>query len=163
MRNLILTKMAFNIRVRLILAFFILSKSFYALIPLNIFWMNTICWRVLLAIAASKAYLVSSFMNTLVKPICQALGFRPPSLLASSNILSHLAFMVISCGSSFLTLFPKIVLYLLMKSSISTLMANPCFLILIASSMPAHLSYLQTSYESKLLGENKELGLMHLT
>lgn len=52
--------------------------------------------------------------------------------------------------------------YLLMKSIMAILIAYPCFLILIASSMPAHRSYLQTSWEFNSSGEKFEFGLMHL-
>jgi hypothetical protein len=42
-------------------------------------------------------------------------------------------------------------------------MLNPAFLILIASSIPALRSCLQTSHESNYDGEKVELGLMHRT
>lgn len=57
----------------------------------------------------------------------------------------------------------KIGLYLLSSYSNSILILNPALRILIASNIPAHLSYLQASHESNIFGENLELGFMHLT
>ena len=111
--------------------------------------------------AFSSNILASSFMKTFVKPIYHNFPLCS-SDMASFIIFSDYAFIVIFWSNSFDARFPNTVRYLLMNSSIDILMAYPCFLILIASSIPAHLSYLHTSKESNSVGLNFEFGLIHL-
>lgn len=136
----------------------IFLKSFLALKPLHNFWISITYYQTASPIEASRAVLTSSFMNILVTPIYHLfqLGSRILKcfgLWAKTclNISAEYICMDVLAYDNYLSLvLPRTARYLLTKSSYVILIAQPALRILIASSIPAHLSCLHTSIESNI-------------